>query len=88
MKNTDGNHEKHSKVVPVPPFFRVFRAFRGSNSLMLYIITGTEKPNQEAITTENTESTEGLCLCFLYSVFLCGSQHNFCKLVSLSERSE
>jgi len=25
---------------------------------MLYIIAGTEKPNQYAITTENTESTE------------------------------
>jgi|GEM_PF-6933798 len=37
---------KQGKVLPVPPFFRVFRAFRGSNSLMLCIIAGTEKPNQ------------------------------------------
>ncbi|MHB8101336.1 MAG: hypothetical protein ACYDEF_03980 [Methanosarcina sp.] len=49
---------KAGKVEPVPPFFRVFRAFRGSNSLMLCIIAGTEELNQDAITTESTESTE------------------------------
>ena len=58
IRDNHGKRGKHGKVVPVPPFFRVFRAFRDSNSLMLCIIAGTEKPNQYAITTENTENTE------------------------------
>ena len=69
MKNTDGNHGIHGKAVPVPPFFRVFRAFRGSNSLMLYIIAGAENPNHESITTYNEVIMGMLSPCLISSVF-------------------
>ena len=60
---------KAGNIEPAPPFFRVFRAFRGSNSLMLYIIAGAENPNHESITTYNEVIMGMLSLCFLSSCF-------------------